>query len=188
MQKLSSRMMLAVLMLASVLVTTPVAMAEETSCRGTIGARTVDNLRVPSGESCTLDGTSVKGTITVERGATLRAQRVKVTGNIQAENHKYVTVTGGSTVGGSIQIDQGGAFKVVNVQTKGSIQVVSNQGSSLLKQNRVNADIQVFSHRDGVRIVSNRIDGNLQCKENSPAPTGSGNIVQGNKEDQCKRL
>ena len=188
MHKLFSGMMLAVLMLASVLVATPVALAEETSCRGTIGARTVDNLRVPSGTSCTLEGTTVKGTITVERGATLRAQDIKVIGNIQDENHKYVAVTGGSTVGGSIQIDQGGAFKVVNVQTKGSIQVVSNQGSSLLKKNRVNADIQVFSHRDGIRIVSNRVDGNLQCKENSPAPTGSGNIVQGNKEDQCKRL
>jgi hypothetical protein len=188
MHKLFSGMMLAALMLASVLVTTPVALAEETSCHGTIGARTVDNLRVPSGTSCTLEGTSVKGTITVEGGATLRAQRVNVIGNIQAENHKYVAVTGGSTVGGSIQIDQGGAFKVVNVQIKGSIQVVSNQGSSLLKKNRVNADIQVFSHRDGIRIVSNRVDGNLQCKENSPAPTGSGNIVQGNKEDQCKRL
>ena len=188
MHKLFSGMMLAVLILISVLVATPVALAEEIACRGTIGGRTVDNLRVPSGESCTLEGTTVKGTIKVEGGATLQARGVKVIGNIQAENHEYVAVTGGSTVGGSIQIDQGGAFKVVNVQTKGSIQVVSNQGPSLLKKNRVNADIQVFSHRDGIRIVSNRVDGNLQCKENSPAPTGSGNIVQGNKEDQCKRL
>ena len=188
MHRLFSGVMLAILMLTSVLVTAPIAVAEEIACRGTIGARTVDNLRVPSGESCTLEGTTVKGTITVEGDSTLQARGVKVIGNIQAENHKYVAVTGGSTVGGSIQIDQGGAFKVVNVQTKGSIQVVSNQGSSLLKNNRVNADIQVFSHDDGIRIVSNRVDGNLQCKENSPAPTGSGNIVQGNKEDQCKRL
>ena len=26
---------------------------------------------------------------------------------------------------------------------------------------------------------------NLQCKENTPAPTGGRNIVQGVKEDQC---
>jgi hypothetical protein len=37
----------------------------------------------------------------------------------------------------------------------------------------------------GVSIISNTIDGNLQCKENQPAPTGGGNIVQGNMEDQC---
>ncbi len=32
------------------------------------------------------------------------------------------------------------------------------------------------------------VDGNLQCKENQPRPTGGGNIVHGNKEDQCARL
>jgi hypothetical protein len=39
-----------------------------------------------------------------------------------------------------------------------------------------------------VVIASNRVDGNLQCKENSPAPTGGGNVVQGVKEDQCAQL
>jgi hypothetical protein len=37
-------------------------------------------------------------------------------------------------------------------------------------------------------VQSNFIDGNLQCKENVPAPTGGANVVQGNKEDQCARL
>jgi hypothetical protein len=37
-------------------------------------------------------------------------------------------------------------------------------------------------------ITSNRVNGNLQCKSNNPRPTGGGNIVQGNKEDQCARL
>lgn len=40
----------------------------------------------------------------------------------------------------------------------------------------------------GARIVSNRVDGNLQCKEIRPVPTGGGNVVPGNKEDQCARL
>jgi hypothetical protein len=38
-------------------VATPVAIAEERVCRGTIGATTVDNLRVPSGATCKLNGT-----------------------------------------------------------------------------------------------------------------------------------
>ncbi|MBW4556972.1 MAG: hypothetical protein KME59_13680 [Trichormus sp. ATA11-4-KO1] len=45
-----------------------------------------------------------------------------------------------------------------------------------------------FQNTGGLTIKNNRIDGNLQCKENRPAPTGGGNIVQGNKEDQCSRL
>ena len=44
------------------------ALAEERVCRGTIGAVTVDNLRVPQGATCTLNGTYVKGTVKVERG------------------------------------------------------------------------------------------------------------------------
>jgi hypothetical protein len=42
-----------------------VAWAEETTCRGSLGAVTVDNLRVPQNASCTLAGTKVKGTIKV---------------------------------------------------------------------------------------------------------------------------
>ena len=49
----------------------PVALAEERTCRGTLGAVTVDNLRVPAGATCTLNGTNVKGTVKVERNATL---------------------------------------------------------------------------------------------------------------------
>ena len=180
-------MMAAILALTAVLGAAPAALAEETTCRGTIGARTVDNLRVPDGATCELNGITVKGTIKVETGATLKATGVRVIGNVQAENHKFVKLVG-STVGGSVQFDQGGAFKVVNTDVEGSIQVVSNNGPSRLKANDVNQDVQVFGHRNGIAIVDNRIDGNLQCKENSPAPTGGGNRVQGNKEDQCKRL
>ena len=175
------------LTVASGITATPVA-AEEYACRGTVGARTLDNVRVPSGATCVLDGTTVKGTVTVGANATLKARGARVIGNIQAENHKLVVVNGGTAVGGSIQIDQGGAHKVTGAKVTGSIQASSNAGSSLLRNNTVNADIQVIGHRNGVEISSNRVDGNLQCKENSPAPTGGGNVAQGGKEDQCSRL
>jgi len=53
---------------------------------------------------------------------------------------------------------------------------------------RVVGNVQSFANRGAQTIVNNRINGNLQCKENVPAPTGYGNIVGGNKEDQCRRL
>jgi len=144
------------------------AHADERSCRGTIGAVTVDNLRVPEGATCTLDRTLVKGTLKVERGATLRARAIRVIGNIQAENHRSVSVTGGSRVDGSLQVKQGGGATVSD----------SFFGS----------DVQFFTNSGAISIRSNRIDGNLQYKENSPAPAGGLNVVQGNKEDQCARL
>jgi len=48
--------------------------------------------------------------------------------------------------------------------------------------NLVNGEVQSFTNRGKQTISRNRIDGNLQCKENVPAPTGSGNIVGGNRK------
>ena len=145
----------------------PLALAEERSCRGKLGAITADNLRVPSGATCTLNGTRVEGTVKVERGATLKASGIRVKGNVQAEGAKFVGIAA-STVGGSIQIVQG--------------------GGSTADRNVVGGDVQYFENRGTIKITRNRIDGNLQCKANVPAPSGGGNIVQGNKEDQCARL
>jgi len=163
------------------------AHAEERTCRGTIGAVTVDNLRVPAGAACTLNGTRVQGTIKVESNARLTATSVNVIGNVQAENARSVKVTR-STVGGSIQIVQGGSAAIQNNRIEGSLLLDENRGRLVAGSNTINQDLQAFQNTGGVQVNRNRIDGNLQCKESQPPPTGGGNIVQGNKEDQCARL
>jgi hypothetical protein len=162
--------------------------AEERKCRGSLGAVTVDNLKVPEGATCILTGTKVKGTIKVKDDATLRARAVRVIGNVQAEGARRVNVVDSSKVGGSVQVKQGGAAKVLGSRVKGDIQYDDN--SRLLKANRnnVGGSIQVMQNFGGVRIYNNVIDGNLQCKQNKPKPVGGGNVVGGNKEDQCTRL
>jgi len=164
------------------------AFAEETTCRGTLGRVTVDNLRVPQGASCTLNGTFVKGTVKVERDATLRASAIRVIGNVQGENAAYVGVAGGSTVGGSVQVKQGRAANVTDSRINGDILYDENTEALRADRNVVGGNVQAFKNSGGVAISGNRADGNLQCKENSPPPTGGGNVVQGNKEDQCARL
>ncbi|HEU0292133.1 MAG TPA: hypothetical protein VFR47_05320 [Anaerolineales bacterium] len=76
------------LALAFVFPTGFAVLAEEITCRGSMGAVTVDNLRVPQNASCKLNGTRVQGTIKVENGASLTANKVTVIGNIQAEVSK----------------------------------------------------------------------------------------------------
>ena len=61
-------------------------------------------------------------------------------------------------------------------------------GRATLDRNAVDSDVQFFSNQGAISITANRIKGNLQCKANNPPPTGGGNVVHGNKEDQCKRL
>lgn len=168
MKRFTTTLLGTALALGGTIAVAPAASADERTCRGSIGAVTLDNVRVAAGTACTLTGTILKGTLKVERGATLTANRVRVNGNVQSEGHRLVRVLD-SRVGGSIQLKQGGALD--------------------LRRNIVTADIQVFTNTTGTKtIYTNRVNGNLQCKENVPAPVGSGNIVQGNKEDQCRRL
>jgi hypothetical protein len=163
------------------------ALAEERVCRGTIGAVTVDNLRVPQEATCTLEGTLVEGTITVQRDATLKASGIRVIGNVQAENAHKVVVRNGS-VGGSVQIVQGGAAKILGTKIAGDILFDEQDRALAANGNRIGGNLQAFQNTGGLAINENRIDGNLQCKKNDPAPTGSGNVVQGSKEDQCEDL
>jgi hypothetical protein len=166
----------------------PTVHAEEITCQGSLGAITVDNVKVPQGKTCVLNGTNVQGTIVVNSNATLRASAVRVNGNIQAEGASYVEVAANSKVGGSIQVKQGKRVRINGSQITGSIQLESNSGALVATSNVIGADLQAFQNTGGVTLRANRITGNLQCKANAPAPTGGANVVQGNKEDQCLAL
>jgi hypothetical protein len=177
-----------VLALMVVLAGTGSVRAEEISCTGTLGAVTVDNLRVPDGRTCTLNRTRVQGTIYVGTNSTLKATRIHVIGNIQAEGAKLVTVTTNSFVGGSIQIKQGGAATIDRVRVTHDILFDDNERAMKATRNTVGGNIQAFQNTGGLNIANNVVDGNLQCKENTPRPTGGGNVVHGSKEDQCANL
>lgn len=163
------------------------AHAEETVCRGALGAVAVDNLRVPSSTRCVLTGTSVAGSVVVERGAVLIGRQVRVVGNVQAENARNVRLAR-ARVGGSVQLKQGGAATVVNSTIDGDLQLDSNRAELNASSNKIGGSLQAFQNTGGLQVFGNRIDGNLQCKENAPPPTGGSNVVYGSKEDQCAAL
>jgi hypothetical protein len=179
---------LAILVAAAVTTIPQVARADETVCRGTIGGKTLDNVKVPKGKSCVLNGTKVKGTIKVNGGARLEAINVNVIGNVQGENARNVIVRGKSRVGGSVQVVQGKKAKVANSSVKGDVLYDDQSGRVVVRGTAVEGNVQAFQNNGGVHIQGNVIDGNLQCKENNPKPTGGNNKVNGNKEDQCKNL
>lgn len=166
------------------LTTSEVAHATDSVCSGSLGTLRYENLEVPAGATCTLNGTRVDGNIKVGTNAILLASSVTVGGNIQAEGSANVTVNSNSTVGGSIQIKQGGGATVDQVQVTGDIQLESNRSALSATFNVVGGNIQVFQNTGGATISDNRIDGNLQCKENNPAPAGGRNQAA-SFEDQC---
>jgi hypothetical protein len=178
---------MAVLALA---VIAPAAQAEERMCRGTIGSTTVDNLRVPQGSSCTLNGTRVEGTVKVERNATLVANTIRVKGNVQSEGFKNIMLRQNSVVVGSVQLENGldgGSGRVLNSKVNGDLQFFSNDGRMIARGNTLLANFQANQNTGGLVIENNRIAENLQCQSNNPPPTGGGNTA-GDKEGQCARL
>jgi hypothetical protein len=173
------------------------AQADDRRCTGTIRAVHVDgNIIVPRGAHCTLRGTRVDDNVFVRRGAVLEAFGVRIGGNIQADNHRRVLVAPRtvndivvrSRIGGDIQLFDGVRGTVRRTVIGGNLQVKQNSGFQAAVRNIIDADLQAFSNEGGFRIRANRIDGNLQCKSNQPPPVGGNNQVEGNKEDQCRRL
>lgn len=152
-----------------------------------LGAVSVDSVIVPAHAACQLRGTRLNGSIVVNTGAVLDAADVSVIGNLQAEGAADVLVNGASSFGGSVQIKQGSSATIRNARITGDLQFDAQRGPVLAAGNRVNGNLQAFGNRGGVSLIGNAINGNLQCKENVPAPTGSGNTAA-SKEDQCRWL
>lgn len=160
------------------------ATAEETECRGAIGAQSLDNLRVPDGASCRLKGTRFNGNLVIGRGATLTAEDIMVNGSVQAEGHQSVALGGSSRVGGSVQLKQGGAVRLAGSHVASDVQLDANGGPIDVGGVTVGSNMQIVGNSGGVRLIRNRIAQVLACKENSPPPTGGGNAA-GDRKDQC---
>jgi subtilisin family serine protease len=139
----------------------------ELRCTGALGFVTADNLLVPQGHTCTLTGGRVKGSVKVEAGSTLHARGLNVYGGLDAKGALSINLSD-SIVRGSVKVEEGRSASLAASSIYGNAEFVKNSGDLF--------------------ISNNTIDGNLLCKENSRMPTGGGNNVQGNKEEQCSGL
>lgn len=191
MSRISIAVTVVVTLTGSLLVSAGPAHAGERSCQGTIGSVSVStDIVVPSGATCTLDGTRVDGDVEVKgNGAVLITGGARIDGNVQAEDGRarYVRVRA-STVLGDVQVESGGSVVVRQTTVDGNIQLERNRGPITVLSNTVDGDIQIFANSARAEIRNNIVDGNLQCKGNSPSPVGNGNQVAGNKEDQCRSM
>jgi hypothetical protein len=179
---------LAGLLALMVSVLAPAAQAEERKCRGTIGATTVDNLLVPKGATCTLNGTKVKGTVKVANGARLYASGIRVVGNVQSEGFRVVVLKADSRIGGNVQLENGQRDgKIVASRINGDLQFESNKAKMVSRGSTILANLQAVQNTGDVVLKNNTIAQNLQCKQNNPAPIGGGNKA-GDKEGQCRKL
>ncbi len=161
------------------------ALAGDTECRGTLGAVTiVGSLIVPDDATCTLDGTTIQGAVVVKSRATLIATAITATGGIQAQSATKVMICD-SVIGNSVSLSKGGDFGgsvgLHNNKINGDIQLQDNRHPIQLLSNLVSGSIAAQGNSDGLDITGNGtmkdpVNG-IQCQDNMPAPTGSGNVA-----------
>lgn len=169
----------------------PQTAAADINCTSSLSGSYDDTIYVPAGRSCTLTDIRLDGDVKVGSNASVTINGGTISGNVQAEEASpRNVVVNGARIDGDIQVKYAtGMVSVSGVTVNGNIQVVEGRSSININDSRVGGDVQVFKNPAGAKTINrNVIDGNLQCKENTPAPTGAGNVVRGSAEDQCARL
>jgi hypothetical protein len=166
----------------------PPPLTGNVTCVGlTIGAIRLDSVIVPDNASCTLVGTILNGNVEVGANARLIAEGVNVTGGLTSDGAAELQLGGTSTIGGSVQVQRGDAATIAGAVIRGDLQIDAMPGAVSASANQVTGNLQVIANRGGVALNGNRMGGVMQCKDNLPAPTGSGNVAT-LKEDQCLGL
>ena len=136
-------------------------------CNGSIQNRSIDD-NVSINKNCQLEHVNIKGNVMLYQGAQAVISNSSIDGNLESKGRFNSIVARDNRIDGNIQLEEG--------QT---IQLNSNQ---------VEGDIQLKKNTQKIVVSDNVIDGNLQCESNRIQPTGGNNRVEGNKEDQCRRL
>jgi hypothetical protein len=158
------------------------------ACNGVLEAITVDSLRVPSGATCTLNGTLVDGNAVVQSSGTLFAQSARINGNLNAQNPARIDLLSGTAVNGNIQITWGGPVRIISIYSGGNLKLEGNSQGHEVSGSQIIGNVDILQNTGGVFISNNSINGNLACSGNVPPPTGDNNSVGGNTTGQCAVL
>lgn len=147
-----------------------------------------DDVEIRSGSTCTFTNVRVRGDLELERGARLIASELTVDGDIEADGADELRLTD-SRIEGDVAFEKGGRIIILDSHVGGKVEIKENEGRIDLRDNTVDDDVKLEKNRDGpFTLFRNTIDGKLQCKSNTPSPTGSGNVVGEKAEGQCRGL
>ena len=156
---------------------------EGPACR--ITSRTVaGDLRIPANTACVLHDVHVTGHLRLEAGASVIGTDVSVAGNVEGKRADDLTLTDG-LIFGDLKLEDGGSTTLRESHVGGTVELKSNVGSIELRDNTIAKDVKLERNRVGpFRVVGNTVDGKLECKDNDPPPSATGNVVEQTTE-QC---
>lgn len=165
----------------------PATMAME--CDGEIVDRTVQDVFVSQGKSCTLKLVIVKnGNVEADKAESLLVVGSTIeNGDIEAiEVQKEVAVIGTTLARGDIQVKKSNRESAEvqlqrNQVLNGDIQVKENTDARLSGNRAPNGNIQVEKNRDAL-VFDNSASGDIQCVDNDTLGSGGNRSTDGNVE------
>jgi hypothetical protein len=148
-----------------------------TECSGVLTGPQ-DNVVVPSGSHCDLDGATVKGSVLVLPKASLRAIASHIVGNVQGDNSNFVCLIFESTVGGNFStkggVTGGTTGHDIGTVVRGNTSITENAGHTFIDAATVGGDILVAKNTGSIEVQFNKVGGNLQVEQNVPSAVHTG--------------
>jgi hypothetical protein len=172
---------LAPLTLLSVFVGAPAAHADDFKCVGVIGPIIVDNVVVPRGAECILDGTQVLGNAKAKPDGDLILARADVRGNVQVKSGS-TAVAVNSRIGGDYQCDGCQSQDLFLSGLGGNFQVTAADDQALIVASSVDGDVQIVdsgSARGFFAIDETIIGGNVKFEKNAGSTLIHENTIAG---------
>ena len=147
-----------------------------------------DNVEIlEAGGDVTFTGNTVEGSATI----------AKTTGTVTADDNKIGQSLSPDAEekpsGGSLEVvEASGRVSVQNNTVSDNAEVANNWGGATVSGNQIGDTLSVSKITGGTEISNNRAAGNIDCIDNAPPPTGTGNVAgtdgQGFKTGQCAEL
>lgn len=170
----------------STLLATSASAGPPQTCTGTMTG-TYAAINVPAGATCTLDGATVRGNVTVGIGSTLMTTgstiRLNVKGNLAAKVHIIDTDVWGqihlTRTAGEIIIGNDGCK--VDPNAGGNINLQDNFGPIAICQMMVKNNILLHGNHNRIGVFDNRVGNNIHVyRTDAPAIRLRDNTVRGN--------
>jgi hypothetical protein len=149
------------------------AQADDTVCVGLLTG-TFDNVVVPPGAFCTLQGAQVRGNVKVLENATLQANASRIEGNVQGDKSRGVLLQFQTQVEGDFQVKGGSQSSAgttgfdIFTRVGGDAQVEENQGRTFIDTATVGGNIHVLKSTGFIEVEFNTVGGNVKIEDNVP--------------------
>ena len=157
-------------------------------CLGAIGDTRVEgDLNVVG--RCTLNGTEVRGNVTLFVAGALVARDARIRGDLEGSRADFVDLQR-SRIDGNVKLDGlvGDLTTFDESELHGDVELTANRSALEIQNSDFNRSLVVSRNRGGVAISGTFVGNDLRCDANTPAPTGTGNTVEGKNEGQCAAL